>query len=250
MNKQLSGIYILWKREVIRFFRAKSRVIGTLAMPFFFLIILGTGFGPAYQTMSGGGNYMSVLAPGMMSMVLLFSSIFAGIRVLLDREFGFLKEIMIAPISRVSIMVGITLGGVTTSTIQAILLLCISLLVGVHLNLYGLPLALLFMLLISASFVSLGIAIASKMEDMHGFQLINNFLMMPILLLSGALIPLNNLGAWQFIIYLDPLTYGVDGLRQSLTNIPGIPLLVDLAVLVCFSIVCIFTGAFLFSQRE
>jgi len=250
MNKQLSGIYILWKREVIRFFRAKSRVIGTLAMPFFFLAILGSGFSAAYQTMSRGGNYMNVLAPGMIGMVLLFSSIFAGIRVLMDREFGFLKEIMIAPISRVSIMLGITLGGVTTSMVQAILLLGISLLLGVQLNFYGLPLALLFMFLISASFVSLGIAIASKMEDMHGFQLINNFLMMPILLLSGALVPLNNLGTWQFIIYLDPLTYGVDGLRKSLTNTPGMPLWVDLGVLICFCVVCILTGAFLFSQRE
>jgi ABC-2 type transport system permease protein len=249
MNKQISGIYILWKREVIRFFRAKSRVVGTLAMPFFFLLVLGSGFSAAYQAQSGG-NYMNVLAPGMIGMVLLFSSIFAGVRVLMDREFGFLKEIMIAPISRVSIMLGITLGGVTTSTVQAILLLGISLLMGVQLNFYGLPLALLFMFLISASFVSLGIAIASKMEDMHGFQLINNFLMMPILLLSGALVPLNNLGTWQFVIYLDPLTYGVDGLRGSLTNTPGIPLWIDLTVLSGFCIVCILGGAFLFSQRE
>ncbi|QLJ52712.1 MAG: Efflux ABC transporter, permease protein [Candidatus Fermentimicrarchaeum limneticum] len=250
MNKQISGIYILWKREVIRFFRAKSRVIGTLGMPFFFLLILGSGFGPAYQAQSGGGNYMDLLTPGIIGMVLLFSSIFSGIRVLMDREFGFLKEIMVAPISRTSIMLGITLGGMTTSTIQAILFLGVSLLVGVHLNLYGLPAALLFMFLISASFVALGIAIASKMEDMHGFQLITNFLIMPLFLLSGALFPLENLGAWQFITFLDPLTYGVDGLRVTLTNAPGMPLWLDFTVLAGFCVVCILTGAFLFSQRE
>jgi len=249
MNRQLSGIYILWKREVIRFFRAKSRVIGTLAMPFFFLLILGSGFGPAYQAQNGGIGYINILAPGMIGMVLLFSSIFSGIRVLMDREFGFLKEIMVAPISRTSIMLGITLGGVTTSAVQALLLLGISLLLGVQLNVYGLPLAILFMFLISASFVSLGIAIASKMEDMHGFQLINNFLIMPLLLLSGALVPLN-LGAWTFITYLDPLTYGVDGLRGSLVNAAGMPLWLDFGVLTGFCIACILLGAFLFSQRE
>jgi len=250
MNKQISGIYILWKREVIRFFRAKSRVIGTLGMPFFFLLILGTGFGPAYQAQSGGGNYMNVLTPGIIGMVLLFSAIFSGIRVLMDREFGFLKEIMVAPLSRTSIMLGITLGGMTTSTIQAILFLGVSLLVGVHLNLYGLPAALLFMFLISASFVALGIAIASKMEDMHGFQLITNFLIMPLFLLSGALFPLENLGAWQFITLLDPLTYGVDGLRGSFINASEMPLWLDFTVLAGFCIACILAGAFLFSQRE
>ncbi|MCX6777089.1 MAG: ABC transporter permease [Candidatus Micrarchaeota archaeon] len=250
MSKQLSGIYILWKREVIRFFRAKSRIVGTLAMPFFFLLILGSGFGPAYAAENGGGNYMNVLAPGIIGMVLLFSSIFSGVRVLMDREFGFLKEIMVAPISRTSIMLGITLGGVTTSTVQAFLLLGVSLLFGVQLNLYGIPLAVLFMFLISTSFVSLGIALASKMDDMHGFQLINNFLMMPILLLSGALVPLNNLGTWQFIIYLDPLTYGVDALRGSLINASQMPLWLDFAVLAGFCIACITIGAFLFSQRE
>jgi ABC-2 type transport system permease protein len=146
-------------------------------------------------------------------------------------------------------MLGITLGGVTTSTIQAFLLLGISLLLGVQLNIYGLPAAVLLMFLISASFVSLGIAIASKMEDMHGFQLINNFLMMPILLLSGAIVPLN-LGAWNFITYFDPLTYGVDGLRITLTNAPGTPLWLDFVVLTGFCAACIILGAFLFSQRE
>lgn len=245
MNKQLSGIFILWKRELIRFFRAKSRVVGTLATPFFFLLILGSGFRPGYQQ----GNYINLLAPGMICMVLLFSSIFSGVRVLMDREFGFLKEIMVAPISRISIMLGITLGGVTTSAIQAFLLLGISLLLGVRLNPYTLPLAVVFMFLISASFVSLGIAIASKMEDMHGFQLINNFLIMPLLLLSGALVPID-LGAWNFIIYLDPLTYGVDAMRATLTDTPGMPLWLDFAVLAGFCAACILAGAFLFSQRD
>jgi len=248
MNKQLSGIYILWKREVIRFFRAKSRVVGTLAMPFFFLVILGSGFSPNYPQ-SGGERYINILAPGMICMVLLFSSIFSGIRVLMDKEFGFLKEIMVAPISRISIMIGITLGGMTTSIIQAFLLLGISLLLGAQINLYGIPTAVLFMLLISASFVALGIAIASKMEDMHGFQLINNFLVMPLLLLSGALLPIN-FGEWNFITYLDPLTYGVDAMRVSLTNTPGMPLWLDFAVLAGFCAVCILAGAFLFSQRD
>ena len=218
MNRELMAIYALWKRELIRFFRSKSRLVGSLGMPFFFLAILGTGLNSAFF-IGGEGNYLQFLAPGIIGMVLMFGSIFSGVIVIMDRQFGFLKETLVAPVSRLSIVTGKALGGATTAVIQGILIMVIALLLGVQLQLANIVLLLFFMFLISTMFVSLGIAIASRMEDMHGFQLIMNFLIMPFFFLSGAFFPLSTAPELLRTLSLfDPLTYAVEGLRYLLTS--------------------------------
>lgn len=252
MGSEFNTIYHLWKRELIRYYRVKSRIIGSLAMPIFFLAFLGLGLGSAFATVQGiEGSYIDFMAPGMIGMVLLFSSMFSGITVIMDKQFGILKEILVAPVSRFSVVIGKALGGTTTAIIQGILVLLIVMVMGIGINLYSLPLALVFMVLISLSFVSLGLAIASRMEDMHGFQLVMNFLIMPMFLLSSALFPLDGLPAWlKTVSYLDPLTYGVDGLRGLFLGYSHFPVLLDLIILAGFCAAMIILGSYLFGKRE
>ena len=164
---------------------------------------------------------MTFLLPGIIGMTLLFSSMFSGISVLVDKQFGFMKEILVAPISRLSIMLGKTLGGATTALINGVIMLLLAMIIGIQVvSFIGIFFSLVFMLLISISFVSLGIAIASRMSDMSGFQIIMNFLIMPMFFLSGALFPINQTPLWmQSIAYLNPVFYGIDGLRGSLIGI-------------------------------
>jgi len=249
----LTAIYVLWLREMKRFLRAKSRIIGTLAMPFFFLAFLGLGFGNMnIPGMAKGISYINFLVPGIVGMTMLFTSMFAGISVLWDREFGFLKEIMVAPVNRISIVIGRIVGGATTSVLQGCLILGISILMGFKIpGISAFLLSVVFMLLISSTFIGLGLIFASKMRDIHGFSLIMNFVIFPIFFLSGALYPLKNLPVWiQYLSYLDPLTYGVDGLRGVLINVSSFSILFDFAVLVGFSIVMIFLGAYFFEKSE
>ena len=245
------AIYVLWLREMTRFLRAKSRVIGTLGMPLFFMVFLGFGFSRAQvPNLPPGVSYIQYLVPGIIGMTLLFSSTFSGISVLWDREFGFLKEIMVAPVSRVSIVLGRIAGGATTSLIQGVAILLLSLLLGFSIpGVLALLGALLFMLLISATFISLGLVFASNMRDIHGFNLITNFVVFPLFLLSGALFPIGNLPpAARSFAYINPLTYGVDGLRGTLLGVSAFPVPLDLAVLILSSLVMVALAAFFFER--
>ncbi len=246
----INDIYTIWLREMIRFWRSKSRVIGGLAMPFFWFAIMGTGFNKLIDM--GGTSYIEFLLPGIIGMTLLFSSMFSGISVLVDKQFGFMKEILVAPISRLSIMLGKTLGGATTAMINGIIILLLAIIIGISINGFiGILVALLFMLLISSSFVSLGVAVASKMTDTSGFQLIMNFLIMPMFLLSGALFPLNQTPLWmQAIAYVNPMFYGVDGLRGALVGVSILPVAIDILVLLSFCTITVFSGTYLFRKSE
>jgi len=247
------AIYVMWLREMKRFVRAKSRVIGTLAMPLFFLLFLGLGFtNMSLPNMPENISYIDFLVPGIVGMTMLFTSMFAGISVLWDREFGFLKEIMVAPVSRVSLVLGRIAGGATTSVIQGIIILLISFLMGFKISTFsGFVLAILFMVLISISFIGLGLIFASKMTDIHGFSLIMNFVILPLFFLSGAIFPLENLPAMiRYISYLDPLTYGVDGLRGSLTGISQFPVFLNITVLIGFCLLMVSLGAYFFERTE
>lgn len=252
--RELNAIYTMWLREMKRFIRARSRLIGNIAMPFFFLAFLGVGINSMFrlQDVFGGMSYLDFLLPGIIAMTLLFSSMFTGISVLWDRQFGFLKEILVAPVSRVSIVLGKVLAGMTTGMINAFIILGIGILLGVKIaSLLGVLASVIFILLISMSFVSLGIAFASRMQDMQGFQLIMNFLIMPIWILSGAFFPLEGAPGWLFLISrIDPLTYGVDGLRSSLVGISGMPWLLSIGVLLGFSIAMILLASWLFKRTE
>ncbi|MEM4359230.1 MAG: ABC transporter permease [Candidatus Bilamarchaeaceae archaeon] len=248
---ELNAVYFMWKREMIRFFRSKSRVIGSLGMPFFMLAILGTGLNNAISIPGMEGNYIAFITPGILSMVLLFASVFSGGIVIIDRQFGFLKETLVAPVKRTSIVIGKALGGATAAVLQGIIMLGIAMLLGVSISFANALLALFVMLLISFGFVALGIAIASVMEDMHGFQLIMNFLVMPMFFLSGALFPLNSAPEIVRIVsHIDPLTYAVEALRYLLMGSSMIPIALSMAVLVLFSITCTLIAAYLFGKIE
>jgi ABC-2 type transport system permease protein len=250
MNK--TAIYVLWLREMKKFFRAKSRIFGTLAMPLFFLVFLGFGFKNMPLTgFSEDVSYINFLIPGIIGMNMLFSSMFAGISVLWDREFGFLKEIMVAPVDRVSIVIGRILGGITTGLIQGTLILLISMLFGFKLTLLTFLIGMVFMIFIAATFIGLGLVIASRMRDMQGFNIIMNFVIFPLFFLSGALTPLNNMpAAVRVISHLDPLTYGVDGMRGVFLGVSSLPVILDFAVLVGCAMIMVFLGAYLFDRTE
>jgi ABC-2 type transport system permease protein len=215
------------------------------------LVALGFGFGPIYQR-AGGGSYIQFLAPGIIAMSVLFTAMFSGIEIIWDRQFGFLKETLVAPVSRLEIMIGRTLGGATVAIIQGTVVFLISFLAGFRLNHFlCLPLLFLFMLLIALLFTALGTAIASVMEDMHGFQLIMNFLVMPLFFLSGALFPLQNLPkALNIITRLDPLSYGVDGLRGALGSGYHFGFMQDFLLLGVATTLLLIIGSYLFSKIE
>ncbi len=248
----MQAVFTIWQREVIRYLRSPSRIIGSLGMPFFFLAFLGLGLQSAFAIRPGGERYLDYIAPGIVGMVLLFSSTVSGISVIWDRQFGFLKVMLVAPIPRLAIVLGRTAGGTTTASIQAIIFLAISFFLGVRVpSPVGLVLALVFMGLIGLSFSSLGVALASRMEDPHGFQLIFNFLIMPIFFLSGALFPLDKLPIFiKILAYLNPLTYGVDGLRWALLGVSRFGPAVDLLVLSIVSGGFLILGAILFQGAK
>jgi ABC-2 type transport system permease protein len=233
-----------------RYLRSKSRIIGSISMPLFFLIFLGFGLNSVVQIPGQGENYIMFLIPGMVAMSVLFTSVFSGIQIIWDKQFGFLKETLVAPVSRLEIMLGQTAGGATTAVIQGFIILALSVFIGLTISgLIGFLIAALFMILIGISFTAFGIAIASRMEDMTGFQLIMNFVVFPIFGLSGALFPISSLPAWMApITLLDPLTYGVEGIRYGLTGVSQINPVVCFVVIGLFSVVMTVTGAFLFRK--
>ena len=243
-------IYTIWLRNMKRYIRSKSRIIGSIAMPLFFLLFLGVGLNSVVQLPGLGENYIVFLIPGMVAMSVLFTSVFSGIQIIWDKQFGFLKETLVAPVSRLEIMSGQTLGGATTAVIQGSMILVLSVLVGFPLSdPVGFLIALAFMILIGISFTAFGIAIASRMDDMTGFQLIMNFVVFPIFGLSGALFPISSLPAWMVpFTLLDPLTYGVEGIRYGLTGVSQINPLVCGAVIGGFTLVMTILGAYLFRK--
>lgn len=247
----MSAIYILWKRELIRYFRSRARLIGSLGQPLLFLVALGFGLGPIFQK-AGQGNYFQFLGPGVVCMGILFTGVFAGIQVIWDRQFGFLKETLVAPVTRFEIMFGKTLGGATVAFIQGCFVLILTMIVGFRVqNVLMIPLALIAMFLIALFFTALGISIASILEDMQGFQLILNFIVQPVFFLSGALFPLTGVVSFLSVIaYFNPLAYGVDAVRGSLTGVTHFGLMTDFTVLAIICIIVLAIGSYLFSKVE
>jgi ABC-2 type transport system permease protein len=244
-------IYILWKRQLQRYFRSKSRMIGSIGQPLLFLLALGFGFSSVFQQ-AGEGNYFQFLTPGIISMAILFTAVFTGIEIIWDRQFGFLKETLVAPVSRLEIMIGRTLGGATVSVLQGVIVMIIALFVGfVPQSLLMISVALVFMFLIGTLFAAIGTAIASLLEDMQGFQLIMNFIVMPLFFLSGALFPLAGLPQVVGIISkVDLLSYGVDGIRSALVGISYFGFVVDFAVLGVSTAAFLAIGSYLFSKMQ
>jgi ABC-2 type transport system permease protein len=253
MMVDMTAVYVLWLREMKRFMRAKSRIVGALAMPLFFLVFLGLGFNRmTVPGMTRNVSYIRFLVPGIIGMGLLFSSTFGGLSVLWDREFGFLKEIMVAPVSRLSIVIGRIAGGTTTGLIQGIMILGISFILGFKiLSPAALFLSLIMMVLIATTFLGLGLIFASKLKDMQGFSIIMNFVIFPLFFLSGALYPLENFPFWlKYLSCLDPLTFGVDGLRGLLLGASTYPVVLNFGLMIFFSSVMLFLGAYFFEKSE
>ena len=247
----MSAIYILWLRELRRYVRSRAQIVASLGQPLMYLLALGFGLGPVFQK-AGQGSYLQFVAPGVISMTVLFSSVFSGMGLLWDRQFGFLKETLVAPVPRIQIMLGRTLGAATVAVVQGLLVAIVCFIAGFRLhNPMMIPLALLFMGLIACVFSALGTAIGAVLENMQGFQLIMNFLVMPMFFLSGALFPLSNLPkVLSVVVSLDPLSYGVDGLRTTLLGLSHFGLGTDGLVLVVVAAVFLSVGSYFFSKIE
>lgn len=215
------------------------------------MLALGFGFGPVFQQ-AGQGNYFQFLAPGIIGMSVLFTSIFSGIEIIWDRQFGFLKETLVAPVSRLEIMLGRTIGGATVAIFQGMIILVISMMVGFKpQSITGIFLGLLVMTVTAILFTALGTAIASRLDDPHGFQLIMNFLIMPLFFLSGALFPLQGLPKVLTVVTrVNPLSYAIDGMRDAFLGLSQFGFVTDLVVVSVVATLLLVIGGYLFSKIE
>jgi len=254
------AIYALWLRELTRFAAERVRFAGALGQPLIYLLVMGTGFGATFRAAAvpQGFSYLAFMFPGVLGMTVLFTSLFSAISVIWDREFGFLKEILVAPVSRSSIVMGKVLGGATIASLQGALLLLLAPLVHVAIGPAAIARLWLAMFLMACALTSLGLAIASRMASMEGFQVVMNFLVVPMWLLSGAFFPLRGVPGWMAaVMRVDPLTYGVDALRGVVYG--GTPLArvlvahaypVDLAVIALVAAAAFALALLTFNARE
>lgn len=248
---ELRKVYWIWYREVIKFWREKTRIISSVVTPLLWLLIFGSGMRAV--AIPGTDNYQAFLFPGVVGMTLLFTSVASGVSVIWDREFGFLKEILVAPVSRSAMVLGKVLGGGTSALFQGVILLPLSFLVGVQLSLVSVLLFIPVMIITAIGLVSIGLTIAAFVESMEAFNLIMSFAIMPMFLLSGAFFPLNSAPVWlRGLSYINPLTYGVDVLRWA--TFSGwnslLPPYVEVIILVVFAVAMIFLCARLFSMKK
>jgi ABC-2 type transport system permease protein len=261
MVQPVSGqaIYVVLLRELKRYWRAKARVISSVAQSIFFLAIFGLGLGE-FMGGIGGIRYLSYIAPGVIGMGLLFGSVFSGVSIIFDRQFGFMKEMLVAPVSRTSIIIGKILGGAATATIQGIILMIVAGIMGAFTPslafLAGAFTAIGAMLLITSGFVGLGVAIGSTLNDFHAFQLLSTFVMWPMFMLSGVFFPIDGQPLpLQVAMLCDPMFYGVELLRWCLlgtgTKLLGsLGWLISLAVVAGFDVLMVVLGTYLFSRTQ
>lgn len=251
IKHNLLVLYILWLRQIKRHFRSRSRLFASLGQPIMFLIALGFGFKSVYAA-AGQGDYIHFLSPGIISMSIIFSAMFSGIEVISDKQFGFLKETLVAPVPRLIIMFGRTLGGATVAVFQGLAVLVITVIFGF--SPHSLPLilaALFFMMLVALLFTTLGTLIASFFNDMHAFPIIINFIIMPLFFLSGALFPVDNIPRFlRAVIVVNPLSYGVDSIRGALLGAFNFSPLTDITVLVGATCVLLVVGGYFFKKIQ
>lgn len=253
MTADVQAMYGLWLREITQFLRSRSRIVGWLVTPMMFLGFLAFGFrGAALPGLPENVDYLQYLVPGIAGFTILFSASFTGLGILSDREVGFLKEILVAPVSRRAIVLGWIAGGATTAVIQSILIILLSTLLGFRLeHLWSLPAAALLLLLLAITFIGFGLALASQFRNSQGFGLLINFTIFPLFFLSGALYPIENL-PWplQSLALLNPLTYGIDSLRGVLIGTMSYPLIVDVSALVIAALAMVVLAGTFFERIE
>ncbi|HLA44823.1 MAG TPA: ABC transporter permease [Aggregatilineales bacterium] len=246
------AIYGIWKRDIKKFWRERSRLLAGVARPILWLLILGSSLKPAISSSSlnGGMDYQQYIFPGVIGLTLIFSSLQSAISIIWDREFGFLKEVLAAPVPRLSIVLGKALGGASQATMQGAITLLFAPIIGLWLKPLQIVELLLMMVVVSFALTSMGIVIASKMSSFEGFGTISNFVVMPMYFLSGAIYPASAVPAWlKPLIVINPLSYGVDALRHITVNAGEFSIWLDLGYLVVFSAVMIVIALPLFNRE-
>ncbi|MGV8057155.1 MAG: ABC transporter permease [Smithellaceae bacterium] len=249
LQKELMGIYAMWWREFKVFQREKSRIVSSIVQPLMWLFLFGTGIGASVSVSSV--NYQDYIYPGILTMSVLFGSVFFGLYIVWDRKLDVLKAVLVAPVSRISIFLGKVLGGCTDVMLQIIVLFMFSFLFP-SINPWGIPLALLLLFITSVALVSLGLALGSLLESLEGFQVISSFLVFPLFFLSGALFPIDDkLPGWLIgLVRINPLTYAVDGVRGALLNVNVFPFYIDFGVITFFAVAMLLLGSILFSRMK
>jgi ABC-2 type transport system permease protein len=259
------GVYIIWYRDVLRYRRDRARLVSSLGQPLLFLVVFGSGLtaslGAGLTAQLGNVSYVRFLFPGIVAMAVLFTAVFSAISIVWDREFGFLREVLVAPLSRAAVVTGKALGGSTVAMFQGAILLILAPILGVSLN----PLLVLqllgLMFLTAFALTSMGILIAARLQSLEAFQMIMNFLILPMFFLSGAFFPLKGLPAWMSVITrLDPVAYGVDPMRRLLLGAdlaPGINIanhylgtVEDCLILAAFAAVMMVVAVWAFEAQE
>ncbi len=247
MIQLLSDSLSIVRRDVIRTFRQKSQLYGSIVRPLIWLFLLGNGLRGSFSALPGNVNYVQFIFPGMLVMNVLFASIMAGTSIIWDREFGFLKEIMVAPISRAAIVLGKTVSGSVTALLQGTIVLALFPLLRLRLTPLQVALSVLAMWLTALAICSLGVLIASRMTSFEGFGTVNNFVVMPLFFLSGAMYPIQRLPGWlKVLVHANPVTYSVNLLRGIILRLPGDPLL-GISVILAFTLVVSSVSVLLFT---
>ncbi len=262
IRRNVKGAYVIWYRDVLRFLRDRMRIVSSLAQPLLFLFVFGGGLAPAMSGLGAGSlNFTEFMFPGILGMAVLFTSIFSAVSIVWDREFGFLKEVMVAPVSRTAVALGKVAGGSTVAMLQGLIVLILAPFIGIGLTWDQILILVGLMLLLAAVMTSFGILIAARQQTMEGFQMIMQFLVLPMFFLSGAFFPLHGVPLWmQWLADINPVTYGVDPLRQValrasvpvqlLDTLRLHPIAIDVAVMVVFGLVFIIPAVWLFSKTE
>lgn len=215
VGHELRAVGVVWQRELIRFVRARARIVTGLVQPLLFLFVLGSGLSPLVGD-AGGFDFRQFVFPGVIAMSVLTTAIFSAVSIVWDREFGFLREMLVAPVSRASLVLGKALGGATVATLQGAIMLVLAPAVGVHITLGMVVGVFAAAALMAFSLTSMGILVASRIEKMESFQIVMQFLLLPMLFLSGALFPLSGLPSWLTVLTrINPVTYAVDPLRRA-----------------------------------
>lgn len=247
----MAVIYVLWRRELQRYFQSRIQMFASLGQPLLYLFVLGFGFEPVYRS-AARGSYLQFVSPGIIATTIVFAATFSGIVLLWDRQFGCLKEALVAPVPRVQIMIGRTCGAATVALLQGLIVLVVCLLVGFRpASLAALPAAAMFATLVAIAFAALGATIGSTLKDMHGLHTVMNLVVFPVFLLSGALFPLDNLPpSLTLLTSLDPLAYGVDGLRSTLSGQEHFSSTLNVTVLAASAVALCWAGAWRFSKIE
>ena len=259
----LRGVYTIWYRDILRFWHDKMRMIGSITLPLLFLVVFGSGLSSRMGSFGPGIDFTQFIFPGIIGMTVLMSSFMAGVSVVWDREFGFLKEVLVAPISRASVAVGKTLGAATVAMLQGVLILLFAPLIGVSFSVWTVLALLPLMFLLATSMSSLGVLLATRIRSMEAFQAVMQMLMFPMVFLSGVFFPLEGLPVWMgILVKINPATYGIAPIRQVILgastdspfaiNLFGhtMSLWDNVAVLAVFGITMILLAMWSFNRQE